>query len=119
LLKHWTERQAASEVPFEFRKEVKPARKNKHTLDTNTDIQLNEEAKEDLQSNNDSQAYGHSNSSTESTLSGHGIGNAVENPNRVGWFLKYTVAITGTNLFELIHSFYLTHPRMAKWLLGL
>jgi hypothetical protein len=107
------------EVSFEFRKEVKPARKNKHTLDTDMDIRLNEEAQEDSQSDDDSQAHGRSNSSTESALPGHGVGNAAENPNRVGWFLKYTVAIAGANLFELVRSLHLTRPRMAKWLLGL
>jgi hypothetical protein len=61
------------EVSFEFRKEVKPARKKKHTLDANTDIQLNEEAQEYSQSDDDSQAYGSSNSSTESALPGHGV----------------------------------------------
>lgn len=97
MLNHWTERQAAGEVPFQFKK-VNAARKNKRTLeesDADTDTESGEEAGEDPQSgddnqergNGDFQGQGSSNSSNEHALPGQGLGNATENPGRVGWFL--------------------------------
>jgi ATP-dependent helicase YprA (DUF1998 family) len=101
MLKHWTERQAAGEVPFQFKKKVKAARKNKRTPEENdadADTESGKEAGEDLQSSDESQERGNgefrgeggSNSSNEHPLPGRGLGNAAENPSRVGWFLKYS-----------------------------
>ena len=82
LLKHWTERQAAGEVPFDFKKEVNPARRNRLTLDTDTnaDMRPNEGVQEDPQNDH---AHNGSNGSTEDSLPGNRVGNAAENPDRV------------------------------------
>jgi hypothetical protein len=97
ILNHWMERQAAGKVPFQFKK-VNATWKNKHTLeksDADTNMESGKEAEEDLQSgddnqeqgNGDFQGQGSSNSSNEHALPGQGLGNATENPRRVGWFL--------------------------------
>jgi hypothetical protein len=85
LLKHWTERQAAGEVPFEFKKKVKPARRNKRTSDADSDADMrpNEEVQGDSQNDHDGQAHSGRNSSTERAPPGNGVGNAAENPNGV------------------------------------
>lgn len=88
ILKHWTERQAAGEVPLQFKK-VEAARKNKRTPeenDTDADTESGKEAGEDPQSGDDNQGRGNgvfreeggSNSSNERALLGQGLGNAAE-----------------------------------------
>lgn len=117
LLNHWTKRQAAGEVPFDFKKEVYPARRNRRTLDADTDMDMqpNDGTQEDSQNDHDGQAHSGSNSSTMNALPGNGVGNAAENPNGVSRLVpKYAVAIAGANLFELVCSLHLTCPRMAK-----
>jgi hypothetical protein len=101
MLKHWTERQAAGEVPFQFKKEVKVARKNKRTQEENAvdaDAESDGEPQGDRQSGGGSQGpwngefrgEGGSNNSNEPALPGQGLGNAAEDINRVGWFLKHS-----------------------------
>ena len=101
MLKHWMERQAASEVPFQFKKEVGATWKNNRTLEennVNSDAELDEGAREYSQSSDGSQAQGNgefprevsSNSSNGHALPGQGLGNAAKNPSRVGWFLKHS-----------------------------
>ena len=101
MLKHWTERQAAGEVPFQFKKEVAAAQKNNHTLEennANSGAELDEEGIEHSQSSDGSQARGNgespgevgTNSSNERALLGQGLGNAAENPSRVGWSPKHS-----------------------------
>jgi hypothetical protein len=95
MLKHWTERQAAGEVPFQFKKKVEAALKEYCTLeenDANSNVELDEGPREDLQSGDGSHAQGNgefsgqvgSNSSNGHTLPGQGLGNAAKNSNRVG-----------------------------------
>jgi len=97
ILNHWMERQAASEVPFQFKK-VNATWKNKRTLEesnADADTESGKEAGEDPQSSDDNQEWGNgdfqgqgsSNSSNEHALPGQGLDNATENPRRVGWFL--------------------------------
>ena len=101
MLKHWTERQAAGEVPFWFKKEVAAAQKNNCTPkenDANSSAELDEGGIKHLQSGDGSQARGNgespgefgTNSSNEHSLPGQGLGNAAENPSRVGWSLKHS-----------------------------
>jgi hypothetical protein len=106
MLKHWTERQAAGEVPFQFKKEVEAARKKYRTPeenDANSNAELDEGPREDLQSGYGSHARGNgefsgqvgSNSSNGHALPGQGLGNAAlgnaaENPNGVGWSLNHS-----------------------------
>jgi hypothetical protein len=105
MLKHWTERQAAGEVPFRFKKEVAAlvaaARKNNRTSgenDADSDAGLDEGAVGHSQSGNGSHALGNgespgevgTNSPNEHALPGQGLGNAAENPSNVGWSLKHS-----------------------------
>ena len=101
MLKHWTERQAAGEVPFRFKKEVTAAWKNNRTPeenDANSSAELDEGGIEHSQSSDGSQARGNgespgkvgTNSSNEHALPGQGLGNAAKNPSRVGWSLKHS-----------------------------
>jgi hypothetical protein len=95
LLKHWTHRQAAGEVPFCFKKMIKAIRKNKCTSEENdadTDMRSGEEAEEDLQSDDESQAWkggaprgdSGSNGSAEWAHPSQSLGSAARNPGRVG-----------------------------------
>ena len=45
LLKHWMERQAAGEIPFDFKKKVNPTRRNRLNLDTDTNTDMRPNAK--------------------------------------------------------------------------
>src|SRR6266699_6381137 len=63
MLEHWMSRQAASKVPFCFRKVAKAIRRNKHALEENnadadSDTGPGEESKDDLQGDDVSQAWG-------------------------------------------------------------
>ena len=104
MLKHWTERQAAGDVPFWFKKEivalVAATQKNNCTLeenDANSNVGLDEGAVGHLQSSDGSHALGNgespgelgTNSPNEHTLLGQGLGNAAENLSNVGWSLKH------------------------------
>jgi hypothetical protein len=81
MLKHWTERQAAGEVPFRFKKEVAAlvaaARKNNRTPEEND-------------ADSDSGLDVGTNSPNERALPGQGLGNAADNPSNVGWSLKHS-----------------------------
>ncbi len=63
MLKHWMWRQAASKVPFHFRKVAKAIWRNKHALEENnadadSDTGLGKELEEDLQGDDVSQVRG-------------------------------------------------------------
>jgi hypothetical protein len=95
VLEHWTERQAAGEVPFQFKEEIKAARKNKRTSDdndTDTGRDPREDSEEDRQSDNDGQARvdAEFQGDGDSNLPDQGLEFSPENPNRVGWFLKHS-----------------------------
>jgi hypothetical protein len=95
LLKHWTHRQAASEVPFRFKKMIKAIQKNMCTFEENdadTGMRSGKEAEEDLQSDDESQAWedgalqgdSGSNGSAEWAHPSQSLGSAARNPGRVG-----------------------------------
>lgn len=101
LLDHWTQRQAAGEVPFSFRKAVKAIRQKKRALkeiDADVDMGSGEEAdsEEDQQDDDDSQVWGDgasqgdggSDGSAEQAHPGQSLGDAAENPSRVSSLLK-------------------------------
>ena len=91
ILKHWTRRQAAGKVPFRFRKVARAARRDEDAseesnADARSDMGPGEEAEEDMQVDDVSQAPGGgasrdsgSNGSTDQALPAPIAGNAAEN----------------------------------------
>jgi len=100
ILEHWAQRQAAGKVPFRFRSVAKTIQQNKRATkenDSNADMGLGKEAKEDLQDDDSSQSRGHGvlqgdGDSTGSTGQAHlhqSLRNAAKNPSGVIWLLKH------------------------------
>lgn len=98
ILGHWTWRQAASKVPFRFKKAAKAIHQNTRASkgnDGDANMGPSEESP-DQQDNDGSQAPGDgssqgdggSNSSTEEAHPDQNIGNATEIADGVSWFLK-------------------------------
>jgi hypothetical protein len=93
ILEHWTRRQAAGKVPFQFRKVGKAIQKHKpasEESDADAGMGPSEEAEEDPQGDDDSQVWGggapqvNTNGSTELAHPGQSQGNAAENSSEVG-----------------------------------
>ena len=90
LLKHWTLRQTAGDIPFKFRRGRKSIQTDKpapEESNADTGMGLSEEAEEGLQRDDDNQARrggapqvnGSRNGSTEPAHPGQSLGNAAEN----------------------------------------
>lgn len=93
MLEHWTQRQAASKIPFLFRKAIRAIRKKRTREENNSDVDMEpaEEAEEGVQGDDGSQVQGdgspqgdgEDSGSTEQAHPGQSPGDVDGDPNGV------------------------------------